>query len=367
LSFALAFAHRHAQSVKKYETRCQRQGASMRTTSNVFVIFALSGLVAAGFEQAPQADRRNYKIAVQSMDGIFLMRADGSPPARLVLPQRGRLLPTSWSPDGRKIALWGLGRGLVVINVDGTGNEQLLENISLEPFFVWSPDSARIAFSSTFEDPARGGQQPGALPSSAVYVVDVQTWQFRRLSPFGQNRFVSWSPDGHRIAYSGTEPGAVKSDIYLVDPETGNVRRIVNAPTNNVQPLWSPQGDQIAFVAAPMPGVTTPDQSGVFTVRPDGSARRRIWPGLAESATWSPDSRFVLVRSDSAPIIELSTNATTELGSGMLDATFTPDGRRVIYRTPGPVGPVYAVDVNGSNRRKLADAFSFAVSPFLAR
>jgi Tol biopolymer transport system component len=338
----------------------------MRTTSTVALVLVVSGTVAASFGQAPQADRRSYEIAVQSVDGIFRMRSDGSASARLVVPQRGRLLPSSWSPDGRKIALWGLSGGLVVVNVDGTGNEQLLENVPLEPFFVWSPDSKRIAFSSTFEDPARGDQQRRAVPSSAVYVADIQTRQFRRLSPFGQNRFVSWSPDGHRIAYSGTEPGSVKSDIYLVDPETGNVRRIVAAPTNNVQPAWSPQGDQLAFVAAPMPGVTKPDQSGVFTVRPDGSAPRRIWLGLAQSVTWSPNARFVLVRSDSAPIIELSTDGTTELGSGMLDATFTPDNRRVIYRTPGPAGPVYAVDVNGRNRSKLADAFSFAVSPFLA-
>jgi Tol biopolymer transport system component len=335
----------------------------MRITWAVLLLLTLRA--GGSFERTPQPDRRTYEIAVQTMDGIFRLRPDGSLVARLVTS--GRLLPSSWSPNGRKIALWGLSRGVIVINVDGTGSDQILRSMPVEPFFVWSPDSTRIAFSSTFEDPARGNQQRGTLPSSAIYVVDIQTQQLRRLSSFGQNRFMDWSPDGHRIAYAGTEAGAVKNDIYVVDLETGSGRPIVNAPTANVAPAWSPPGDQLAFVAAPWPGLTTPVQSGVFIVRADGSAPRRIWPGLAESVRWSPNGQRVLVRSDSSRVIELSTGATTELGSGMTDATFTPDGRRVIYRTAGPAGPVYAVDVDGRNRQKLADASAFAVSPLLTR
>jgi Tol biopolymer transport system component len=70
--------------------------------------------------------------------------------------------------------------------------------------------------------------------------------------------------------------------------------------------------------------------------------------------------------------VDVTTGATIELGTGMMDQTFTPDGRSVIYRTSrADGGGIYAVDVDGTNRRKLTDSpegtVSFTVSPLLKR
>jgi Tol biopolymer transport system component len=365
----------------------------MRRTAT-FLLLVLFGSSAAGvlIRAAQQAGTPPYDIAfTSSRDGqvsIYRMRSDGTQPSLVVPDAAGAILvPSSWSPDGGKIAYFAYSAGdlellkkyplplhlpLYIVNVDGTDRVRLLD-IPVEPFLAWSPDSTRLAFSSGFEDSRLGDPrilQGLEAHSSAVYVVDVRTRRLVRLSPFGQDRFVSWSPDGRRIVFSGTEPGSTKYDIYIVDAAGGTPQRIVDAPTVNVQPVWSPRGDQIAFVAAPRGRASSPD-SGVIVIRTDGSAPRRISSALAQRASWSPDGRFILIAGPNQ-IIDTTTGATVELGPGMMDPTFTPDGRSVIYRTlEAGTGNIFGVDVNGTNRRKLTDnptgASLFTVSPLLRR
>ena len=362
----------------------------MRRTAT-FLLLLLFGNSAALIRAAQQAGGPAYDIAfTSSRDGqvsIYRMRSDGTQPSLVVPGAAGAILvPGSWSPDGGKIAYFAYSAGdldllkkyplplhlpLYIVNVNGTDGVRLLD-VPVEPFLAWSPDSTRLAFSSGFEDSRLGDPrilQGLEAHSSAVYVVDVRTRRILRLSPFGQDRFASWSPDGRRIVFSGTEPGSTKHDIYVVDADGGTPQRIVDAPTFNVQPVWSPRGDQIAFVAAPM-GPSSPD-SGVIVIRPDGSAPRRISSALAQRASWSPDGRFILIAGPNQ-IIDTTTDATVELGPGMMDPTFTPDGRRVIYRTlEAGTGNIFSVDVNGTNRRKLTDnptgVSLFTVSPLLRR
>ena len=320
--------------------------------------------VLAGAVAGAQAPAR-YEVA---LSGIFRIRPDGTQSRLLARVTSAVLLPNAWSPDGRTIVVWGGGPGLTLVDATTGSTRSILNNIGVEPFIAWSPDSTRIAFSSAFEAVMSSGGAParGQLPDTAVYTVDIATGESKRESPFGQNRFVSWSPDGAHIAYAGTESGSTKYDIYVVDVATLAVRRITETTTINVEPAWSPRGDELAYVAAPRSPALT-DQSGVFVVRGDGTAPRRISPVLAQSVTWSPDARFVLVRSATNPIVDVSSGTTVaEVGAG-LDATFTPDGRSVVYRIADapPYGGVYVIEADATNRRKLADSPFFAVSPLL--
>ena len=110
----------------------------------------------------------------------------------------------------------------------------------------------------------------------------------------------------------------------------GTPRRIFSGSTNNVLPTWSPSGGLIAFL---------------------GASR---W----NSATAGFNSRRLKVAS----------GAAVALGS-VFDATFAPDGRSFVYRgfDEKQKGVIVAVDVDGTNRHKLAEALGFAVSPLPKR
>src|SRR5690606_5134805 len=56
----------------------------------------------------------------------------------------------------------------------------------------------------------------------------------------------AWSPDGRHIAFSGSDRGI--TDLYIVEVESGALRRLTRDRFGDLQPTWSPDGRTIAFV-----------------------------------------------------------------------------------------------------------------------
>jgi dipeptidyl aminopeptidase/acylaminoacyl peptidase len=98
------------------------------------------------------------------------------------------------------------------------------------------------------------------------------------------------------IAYS------YEGDIYIGDPVTGETAPIVTNPEYEVNPVFSPDGDRIAFIRGdPQSGDAT-----VVVVRADGSDERVVLPkgrehrGFAVLA-WTPDGASLVVQLDTPP------------------------------------------------------------------
>jgi Tol biopolymer transport system component len=112
----------------------------------------------------------------------------------------------------------------------------------------------------------------------------------------------TWSPDDRHIAFSGTHGGI--TDLYMVDPDGSNLRQLTNDAYGDLQPAWSPDGTKLAFATDRSPEtnlsvlkfskwrIAVMDlASGAIEVLPNQG-------GLNLNPTWSPDGRQLAFISD---------------------------------------------------------------------
>ncbi len=152
---------------------------------------------------------------------------------------------------------------------------------------VWSPDGTKIAYLSA-SDKGLGlyvisslGGQPQKLytPQSRVH------WEQRALS---------WSPDGKSLIFPDGSP----SSIYVLALDTLQARPITTPPhvwDGDVNPAFSPDGRQIAFVRAIDSAVRD-----IYVLPAVGGTPRQITHDrrLVESLTWTADTSGVIFSSD---------------------------------------------------------------------
>ena len=85
--------------------------------------------------------------------------------------------------------------------------------------------------------------------SSEIYVMDADGKNTRRLTNNRKDDWApSWSPDGERIAFAADRKGDdVNYEIYVMDADGNNQRRLTNNRVDDVSPSWSSDGKRIVF------------------------------------------------------------------------------------------------------------------------
>lgn len=241
----------------------------------------------------------------------------------------------SYSPDGRHFVMNDGTAGIVHnsilrANADGSGRAVLFtdrDKSALAP--MWSPKGGRIAF-------ALGRFFPGILgqPSTStarIATIDTSGQDLQLLTPDGENAgFPSWSPDESAIVYRVASQG--RSTLRIIDVATKQARDVTTGAVNDNSPVWSPQGDFIAFTAKR----GTDKDYDIYVIRPDGSGLARLThgPGNQSHPAWSPDGEWI---------------AFTSANGGFKDeAALHPFN-------PQPYGEIHVMRANGSDRRVLTD------------
>jgi Tol biopolymer transport system component len=211
----------------------------------------------------------------------------------------------SLSPDGTRIAFPDPTGGISTIGIDGTGLQHLSHPVPAQmpvQMPVWSPTGSQIAF------------QGMTSRQWDIYVVDADGTNVRRLtrSPTG-DEWPTWSPDGSRIIYDnvGTEPlddsgFSQTSEIYSISTSGGTPTRLTHNGVNDSQPSYSPDGTKIAFSRGEGMWIMDANGSHQREVRPPGSCCTAFTP------RWSPDgTRIAFTRYDprwrwgSLPVVAL--------------------------------------------------------------
>jgi len=176
----------------------------------------------------------------------------------------------------------GAEREIVVQASDETGFTVLTNNAQADYDPAWSPDGARIAFTS---------ERTGA---PEIYVMNADGSSVQQLTDGQPSASFqpTWSPDGLRIAFVGTTRDG-KQDIYVMAADGTDPIRITEEGTANTEPAWTPIGDRILFVRR------TGTARAILTMNADGSGTAQLTSATTTdvSPAWAPSgARIAFMR-----------------------------------------------------------------------
>jgi TolB protein len=227
---------------------------------------------------------------------IEAVQPDGSGQRVVFDEEPMRVAQIAWSPDGTKIAYQDPildERGIFVANADGTEAVRLTQGVN-DGWPSWSPDGTRIVFSSAGYDPTIPACTPGEdfkCPTD-LYTANIDGSNITRLTADSSAEYQPvWSPNGDRIAFSSNPDGysTVVSSIGV----DGVDRLVVSSGDggSDFWPSWSPDGTRIVFAAI------RNEDWGIWVVEADGSNERMILggtgAGYVDNPVWSPDGNLI--------------------------------------------------------------------------
>jgi dipeptidyl aminopeptidase/acylaminoacyl peptidase len=214
-----------------------------------------------------------------------------------------------WSPDSRHLAILSdcaTPGQLQIFSVDISSSLRQPSQLTHVSGFVsqvrWSPDGTKIAF--LFVEKASRTPSPMAAENRAVGVIDDQVntdvqrvsvvdlakHEVATVSPAGLYVFeFDWSPDGNSLAYTAAPPPG-DDNWYLAQLYTQPLSRpeptsIYKPKLQIALPRWSPDGKTIAFIEGLMSdeGATGGD---IYTISGNGGKARDLTPGRDSTPSW---------------------------------------------------------------------------------
>lgn len=177
---------------------------------------------------------------------LYVMDVGGRKATRLTNDSLDDFAP-DWSVNGQIV--WSKTNDLWVMNENGSGQTELLNETEAVSDPAWSPTASQIAFSS------------GAGEGSGrdIWIMNAEGTQRTRLThdarnPGDDETDPAWSPNGEWIAYEYTpnefSPGDAfrVSELWVIKADGSGQQHLFSIPERDVgNPTWSPGGGRIAF------------------------------------------------------------------------------------------------------------------------
>ncbi|MCP4419300.1 MAG: hypothetical protein GY805_22020, partial [Chloroflexi bacterium] len=234
-------------------------------------------------------------------DELVLMDAQERQPHSIACLSRGYSDESiDWSPDGQYAAVATReenASALKLIDAAGVLTHHFPLNGSVWGI-AWSPDATRIAAAvddasslhiyyldhtvHTFQPEAAAFGKPSWSPDGQTIAflcvlagqidictmnadgTDYEQFSFPRPFPYLKSD-LHWSPDGENIVFEVVQPSSGFNDLFLINADGSNPRQLTFHPASDSEPVWSPDGSQIAFVSM------RDGNWEIYTINADGS------------------------------------------------------------------------------------------------
>ena len=147
----------------------------------------------------------------------------------------------------------------------------------------------------------------------------------------GFQAYPDFSPDGNQLVFAWNGDNQGKYHIYVKPVASPNYLQLTKGDAIEFNPVWSPDGQWIAFQRQDNAGEHT------FVMSPIGGNERRLHDGACTGLSWSNDGRALGCGSPSGIIlIFLETGEARQLTfvpNGQIDVypAFSPDGHKLLF------------------------------------
>jgi Tol biopolymer transport system component len=224
-----------------------------------------------------------FDAATRSGVSIFTVPASGGTATELQLGVGDFNGDPAYSPDGAQISFdQDVGdaaptvHGIFAANADGSDPRRVTTGLPTKKAFdtesQWSPDGRQIAFTRV-----KSGRQ------AAIFVVNADGTGLKQLTRYKLDAASpDWSPDGKTILFNTywDSPGGRASNLFAISPSGGHRTALTHDRASNgafvasFRPSWAPDGKQIVFTHINFKKKSA--TAGLYTIRPDGTHRKRL-------------------------------------------------------------------------------------------
>jgi Tol biopolymer transport system component len=237
---------------------------------------------------------------------------------------------------------------LYAVDPAGGAIRRLTRTTAQQTAPAWSPDGSRVAF---VQADATGSSCKGC--PSTIWSMQADGSGARALTSPADSTWdasPSWSPDGSRVIYAQSTISDF-GELYVVAAAGGTP---VDLHVAGGSPAWGPS--RIAYLGGVAIGGP---HISLWTMRPDGTDRRKLATGVISSPAWSRDGRIAYLVG-AKPRLAVRAGGTTrtfplplaEVGS----VSWAADGRHldVVGRAlPTGVSDVYSIGADGRSLTRI--------------
>jgi WD40-like Beta Propeller Repeat len=198
-----------------------------------------------------------------------------------------------------------------------------------------------------------------------IYTMNPDGSDLKRLTNApGNDGPARWSPDGTKIVFSSDRDG--NGEVYTMNADGSGQTRLTNDPALDSLPSWSPDGTKIAFTRLPQQTAN----AEIYVMNADGSGQTQITnaPATAEGveggyfhANWGPDGRIAVSAFFPGGVFQVyvmngdgtGQRQVTNDPSSAITPTWSPDGSRIAYLSQTELGSIHAINADGTGDTEL--------------